>query len=273
MQNFQAQRTLLQNSPPKRPVPISNEPQKICGRSRFDTRTPCRQNRRFAEQRESQEVFTPLWNDLRQTDENDLCVTNGDSVGNERRTFAGLVRVASDGRIDQAAFRGSDRQQPGDQKKHRNRRHFLFCGYLYTRPDMRSGTQGSETSLSVYDGSAIQRIRSDFRRDGRICYGFFTPERIALPGTSPYSRVRAADGFVRSDDRLRLATPGAELMTRSADSEQDETRYYCAYCNWQIVNGSCPNPNCKPVEVVACPVCHSQECVWLPGLQKLSVQM
>ena len=130
---------------------------------------------------------------------------NGDSVGNERRTFAGLVRVASDGRSTRRRFAGSDRQQPGDQKKHRNRRHFLFCGYLYTRPDMRSGTQGSKTSLSVYDGSAIQRIRSDFRRDGRICYGFFTPERIALPGTSPYSRVRATDGFVRSD---RPAAPG-----------------------------------------------------------------
>lgn len=130
---------------------------------------------------------------------------NGDSVGNERRTFAGLVQVASDGRSTRRRFAGSDRQQPGDQKKHRNRRHFLFCGYLYTRPDMRSGTQGSETSLSVYDGSTIQRIRSDFRRDGRICYGFFTPERIALPGTSPYSRVRATDGFVRSD---RPAAPG-----------------------------------------------------------------
>lgn len=29
----------------------------------------------ICEQPESQEVFTPLWNDLRQTDENDLCVT------------------------------------------------------------------------------------------------------------------------------------------------------------------------------------------------------
>ena len=207
MQNFQAQRTLLQNSPPRGPFLFRTNRRRFAGGlvsthalhadKIVDLRTTGVSGGIYAfmERPEANGRKRPLRH-------------NGDSVGNERRTFAGLVRVASDGRSTRRRFAGSDRQQPGDQKNIETDDIFYFVATFIPDPTCARERQGSETSLSVYDGSAIQRIRSDFRRDGRICYGF-----LHRNGSHCQVHLRIPESEQPTDssevtDRLRLATPG-----------------------------------------------------------------
>lgn len=218
----------------------------------------------ICEQPESQEVFTPLWNDLRQTDENDLCVTMEIPLETRGGPLLGWCESHLTGDRPGGVSPVAIASNLVIKKNIETDDIFYFVATFIPDPTCARERKGQKHPY---------RFMMDRQYSGYVVISDVTGEYVTAflhrNGSHCQVHLRIPESEQPTDssevtDRLRLATPGAELMTRSADSEQDETRYYCAYCNWQIVNGSCPNPNCKPVEVVACPVCHSQECVCCP---------